>query len=249
MVALPQWITIDPGGTCNLKCVQCPREDPNRPYIDHPVDPLVVTQVEDALPYLQRLQILSLSEPLLSDTFWHFVEHPSAKHLSNLDTSTNGTLLSPRNVERLLASSLRTLHISIDGATETTYKRIRGGNLAKIKNGITRLTRRRKEVGRSDIVFVVVMTLMKENIRELPLMMDLASEVGVERVWAQHLVVKGEGFNENWKIQRDGWQFDYEDQCLSHAPGLSNEMVRAASARAQELGVIFDLDPNLWLRE
>jgi len=77
------------------------------------------------------------------------------------------------------------------------------------------------------------MTLMLENIRELPMMVDLASELGADALWAQHLVMRNDHSQDNWRITVGGWTFVYNDQHLSNDPCLSNEMVRQARERLQ----------------
>ncbi len=245
----PTWITLDPGAECNLKCVQCPRENPTQPFVERVTDPAVVEHIKGALPYLQRLTLLGLGEPLLSDLFWSLIESPETKAIPIVDTSTNGTLLTDRYIERLLASNLTLLHVSIDGATEKTSKRIRGYNVAKVLRGLQRLCQRRLEIRPHSFRVIVVMTLMVENIEELPAMVRLASEHGVDSLWAQHIVLKSDGSQARWQIERDGWHFDYAQQHLSNEPSLNNKMIREAIRTAADLNFNFQVDSALWMPE
>ncbi len=184
----PAWIFLDPGAVCNLRCVQCPRENPGGGFVERRTDDIIADRVMDFLPYLERLTLYGLGEPLLSDLFWRFVEDDRTKFIPHIDVNTNGTLLSEKNVERLLASNLEFLKLSLDGATPHTFQKIRGGNLEKVLAGARRLLNRRRELGRSDFLMWVSMTLMVENICELPMMVDLACELGADALWARHLV-------------------------------------------------------------
>jgi MoaA/NifB/PqqE/SkfB family radical SAM enzyme len=247
--ARPAWISLDPGSVCNLRCVQCPREHPGNNFVENKADQQVADRVLGFSPYLERLSLYGLGEPLLSRVFWSIIEHANTNQIPNIDINSNGTLLTEKNVDRLLRSNLTVLRVSIDAATSETYRKIRGGNLEKVIAGVRRLTRRRQELSRGDFQVWLSMTLMLENIRELPMMVDLACEVSADALWAQHLVMKSDKSQDNWRITHKDWTFVYNEQHLSNAPSLSNEMVRQAKEKAQQRGFNFELDPELWLPE
>jgi molybdenum cofactor biosynthesis enzyme MoaA len=246
----PVWISFDPGSICNLRCVQCARENPaNASFEKHRADPKIAEKVLAAVPYLERLALYGIGEPLLLDAFWQIIEDDNTGRIPIVDINSNGTLLSEKNVERILKSSLNFLRISIDGATDATYQKIRGGKLSKVLAGVQRLTARRRELGRTDFRIWLSMTLMVENIRELPMMIDLGCDLGVDAVWAQHLIMRTDGSQDNWKTKLHGWNFVYNEQHLSNAAALSNQMVREAKKRADDRKFNFELDSNLWLPE
>jgi MoaA/NifB/PqqE/SkfB family radical SAM enzyme len=247
LASRPSWITLDTGSVCNLRCVQCPRENPNTPLVEKRTSQEIADRVLAATPFLERLTLHGLGEPLLSDVFWKIIEDKGTGQIPNIDVNTNGTLLSEKNVDRLLNSNLRFLRVSLDGATPETYKRIRGGNLTKVTEGIRRLTARKHELGKSEFIVWLQMTLMLENIRELPTMVELGHDLGVDALWAHHMVVRSDGTHENWRLTHDGWTFDYAEQSLSNDPALSNEMVKLAKCRADELGFTFEIHTELLL--
>jgi MoaA/NifB/PqqE/SkfB family radical SAM enzyme len=57
--------------------------------------------------------------------------------------------------------------------------------------------------------------------------------------------------NVAWRIERDGWTFDYQEQLTSKYPALTNRMVHLALNRASELGVSVEtgVRNQLWLPE
>lgn len=244
----PAWITMDTGSVCNLRCVQCPREHPENHFVEHETVPVIADRVIEVLPTLERLTLYGLGEPLLSDLFWTLIASEGVRDIPSIDINTNGTLLSPRNVDRLLDSHLNFLKISVDGATQETYRRVRGGNLDKVLTGIKRLTDRRRERGRSDFRIWLVMTIMMENIRELPLMAEKAVELGVDMLWVQHLLMRSDGSQDRWRSNHNGWDFVYNDQHLSNAPELSDAMVDEAKSIMENAGLQFEGDADLWFR-
>jgi MoaA/NifB/PqqE/SkfB family radical SAM enzyme len=255
--ARPTWITLETTAVCNLRCVQCAREYPGGTFEETQMDEALFGKLEPFIPYLKHLQLHGLGEPLLAPLFWQIVENEETRNIDIVDTNSNGTLFTPRNVDRLLNSALKLVNISLDAATQPTFKKIRGGNLDKIIAGIRRLTTRRAEMRneRPDAEFlriVMNMTLMVENIRELPTFIELASDLGVDEVEVWHLNLRGDGTANDWRITHDGWEFVYDEQHLSHAPALSNEMVRQATELAKARGIAFNPSANgasIWFPE
>jgi MoaA/NifB/PqqE/SkfB family radical SAM enzyme len=206
-------------------------------------------------PNLTHLQLYGLGEPLLSKLFWKLVEDHRTKDIDLVDINSNGTLFNEKNIDRLLRSNLNFVNVSLDAATPLTYKRIRGGNFDKVVAGIKRLTARRRdlgasgELGRANFRIWMNMTLMVENIRELPQFIELAHETGADAVDVWQMNMRSDGGSKNWILTHDDWTFVYDEQHLSNAPALSNEMVRRAQDVAAKTGVTFNPRPDVWLPE
>lgn len=241
--SMPVRITFDTASVCNLRCVQCYRENPSIDFIERVSDPEIVDRILAAANSLSRLSLYGLGEPLLSEAFWKIVEADHCKDIPMIDINSNGTLLSKKNVDRLLRSHLTNYNLSLDGATSETFKRIRLGNFDKIIAGVRRLTTRRRELGRFDFKIAIHMTVMMENIRELPAMVELAISLGVDSVWAQSLLISDEESYDRWRISRNGWEFVYREQHPSNDPDLCREMVRQAKdiAAAHQFDFATDL--------
>jgi MoaA/NifB/PqqE/SkfB family radical SAM enzyme len=215
----PSWITLETSAVCNLRCVQCPRENPSRQFQETRMDPAFFTKIARYFPYLMHLQLHGLGEPLLADFFWQIVNDDGTRGI-DLVVNSNGTLLTERNVDRLLHSGLNLVNISLDAATASTYKKIRGGDFDKVVAGIRRLIARRKELGVTGLQIWMNMTLMMENICELPLFVDLACDLEVDGADVWHLDIRSDGVTDNWRLTHDNWTFVYNDQSLYNAPAL-----------------------------
>ena len=249
----PSHIWLETSAVCNLRCVQCPREYPGRQFEETQLNSSVFERIARYLPYLTHMNLTSVGEPLLVDIFWQIIAEPLTRDI-NLSVNSNGTLLTERNVNRLLSSELNLINISLDAATGPTYRKIRGGNFDKVITGIKRLIARRKELDATRLQVWVNMTLMLENIRELPLFIDLACDLEVDGADAWHLHARSDGSLDDWRLTRGKWTFVYNEQSLHNAPALSNEMVRQAQAIAEERGFNFKPRPShrgtpIWLSE
>jgi MoaA/NifB/PqqE/SkfB family radical SAM enzyme len=104
--------------------------------------------------------------------------------------STNATLLNHEKSEGLLEAGLDWIAFSVEGATAETYEKIRVGAFFKevIENiaGFQRLKEKQRGGKIKTMLFFV---MMKENICELPAMIEMAHSLGIDHVVAKNLDV------------------------------------------------------------
>lgn len=243
----PVSISIETSALCNLKCVMCPRTGPTWDR-DGFIGEDILAKIEGFLPFALHLQLHGVGEPLLSPAFWRMLDLIRNHGIAFSEVNSNGLLLDDNRIERLVDSDLSLINISLDAATPETYRRIRGGDFAKVLDNIRRLRSRRDGHGRRLPKIVINMTLMVENIKELPAFVDLACDLDIDGVQAWHLA-KGtlSGNDDSWRTTRDGWTFIYPEQHLSNSPALCNVMVSAALALAAKKGMPFVQGTDLHL--
>src|SRR5919199_2359088 len=127
LVELPGYVQIEPVGQCNLRCQMCPiqfRQDgpPFGPVAFMPFD--AFTRTLDQFANVTELHLQGLGEPMMHPRFFDMVHYAAGRGI-RVTTNSNLTLLSRQRAERCAASGLDTLFVSVDGATPTTYERIR----------------------------------------------------------------------------------------------------------------------------
>jgi MoaA/NifB/PqqE/SkfB family radical SAM enzyme len=235
----PSFVQIEPVGQCNLRCQMCPiqfRTDgpPNGPPAFMPFE--TFTRLVDQIPTMTELQLQGLGEPMMHPRFFDMVEYAAARGVE-ISTNSNLTLLTPARAERLVASGLHRLQVSIDGATPETYERIRvRSNWQKVVGNLNGLVAAKRRLGselpRVSIVFVV----MRQNLDELARLVRLAGQIGVTSVWVQHLC---HDFGEDTlpAHYRPMHEFVAEQTLLSEDPARVDEAFGAARSAAAELGV------------
>jgi MoaA/NifB/PqqE/SkfB family radical SAM enzyme len=93
--------------------------------------------------------------------------------------TTNGSALSRRNVERLVAAKPFNINISVDGPSAEVHDYLRGypGLFDRLSNGIRYVVEERKRQGVSFPV-VIKPTITSRNFRYLPDMVAWAQEIG-----------------------------------------------------------------------
>jgi MoaA/NifB/PqqE/SkfB family radical SAM enzyme len=189
-----------------------------------------------------EVQLNVSGEPLMCPSFWRILdrlkEHGTGEQV--VTVHSNGLLLDQEHTARLLDSPLNHISFSLDAATPRTFFRIRGvDEFDRLIEIIEAFISARNERGRHDMAVMLNMTLMRENIEELPSFVDLAAHLDADAVEFWHMdPVVGRG----WTMERSGWRFDYDRQCLHHHAALSDAMVKEAVSRAASLGVTLKID-------
>ena len=248
----PKDLSIETTTECNLHCVMCTRAIGAIPDRKH----LPTEQLDQLVPYLRHAEFIQLhgtGEPLLSPSFWRALEliGKDSRETKCVSINTNGLLLNKDNIERLIDSPLHNINVSLDAATPDTYRKIRGADFSSVLNNIRKFVRIRDQLGAKAPLLYLNMTLMRANIEELPLFIELVSQLKGDRAYFWHMSDALGQENVSWRVERDGWTFDYQEQLLSKYPALANRMVRLALNRASELGVSVEtgVRNQLWLPE
>lgn len=238
MIAFAQ---IEPVGQCNLRCRMCPiqfRQDgpPHGPLAFMEYD--TFCRLIGDMPGLETLHLQGMGEPLMHPRFFDMVRYAVVRGI-RVTANTNLTLLSARRARQCVESGLHELHVSLDGATAATYERIRvRARFTRVVRQLVQLLRVRTELKADHPRVQLVTVVMRENLHELPAIVDLASSLGISRLFVQHLC---HDFGESslpaqYKPMRE---FVDAQTLLTEDPARVERYFGEARERAQVLG--FDL--------
>ena len=189
-VQLPTELQLEVTSRCNLKCSACLRThtplqaDADLTLADY-------RRIVAGLPSLQRIAFQLNGEPLLCEDLFAMIREAAA---AGVDTvlNTNGTLLDARRRGELLASGLQELRVSLDGARSETVAAMAGVDvLERVTERVSALVRERGEATTPRVSLWMVAS--RTNVAELPDLVRLAAEVGVDEVYLQRLVLTGHG--------------------------------------------------------
>ena len=134
-LATPFIVFVDPASSCNFKCTFCPTG--HRDMIAETgrfqgVMKLDLFQkiVDDLAAFEKPIKVLRMykdGEPFLNKRFADMVAYAKKSgRVEYIDTTTNGTLLSPDRVGPVLEAGIDKINISVDGMNEETYLRFTG---------------------------------------------------------------------------------------------------------------------------
>jgi radical SAM protein with 4Fe4S-binding SPASM domain len=192
---LPEELQVEVTGACNLRCRMClVRYAKPIGKSEGALSYEQFLELVDGLPNLRKLTLQGLGEPLLSPHLVQMVEHAADREVE-VGFNTNGVLLGQAMSERLVAAGLGWLHVSLDGATAETYEdvrhgtdyRPRPGQFERVLGNIRALMEVRRAVRSARPRLLLVFVAMRRNVAELPALVSLAAELGVDGVWVQNL--------------------------------------------------------------
>lgn len=193
-VPLPRELYLESTNRCNELCDQCPRTHLGR-EADRDLSLAEVIHITDQLPVIERVVLHGLGEPLLNPTLPQIVAHLRRRGAYVLFNS-NATALSERMGRALIDADLNELRVSLDGARPETYARVRGVSartLPKIIRNLATFTQMQRALGATQPRLSFWLTAMRENLPELPQLVDIALETGVREIYVQRLIYFGEG--------------------------------------------------------
>jgi MoaA/NifB/PqqE/SkfB family radical SAM enzyme len=228
VVPLPSELYLETTNRCNELCDQCPRTHLKR-EVERDLSLAEVIQITDQLPVLERVVLHGLGEPMLNPELPAIVAHLRRRGAYVLFNS-NATALSEKMGRGLIEADLNELRVSLDGATAQTYARVRGVSektLPKIIRNLSAFTRLQRELGAERPRLSFWFTAMRENLPELPRLVDIALETGVREIYVQRLIYFGEG------LERE------EQAIFHHAQQQELEIIRQTEQRCQEHGLAF----------
>jgi MoaA/NifB/PqqE/SkfB family radical SAM enzyme len=134
-------ISLELTNNCNLKCPYCANGALTRPktYIEWALLEKIVDECAEMQYDLAWLH--GVGEPLLWDRLEEVVALIKRKGAGTGSFATNGTLLRPDRVRRLLDAGLDSIYVSIDTLDSEIYKNTRGGKLEKVIHNIQEMIR------------------------------------------------------------------------------------------------------------
>ena len=184
---LPRSIYIEPTSRCNELCQQCPRTLLSREE-DQDLSFENFRFIADQFPVLERVVLHGLGEPLLNKDLPRMIRYLKERGTYVLFNS-NGILLNATRGQALIDAGLDEYRLSMDGATREMYARVRGVDaFDKIWHNIRAFIAMQKEQNASQPAVSLWFTAMKENLSELPGLIDLATEAGIREVYLQRFV-------------------------------------------------------------
>lgn len=209
----PLMLTIESTNNCNLKCVMCPREfqTAGRGFIDYE---LFRKAIDESAGLTKFIWLHYMGEPLMNPRIFDMIDYASNAGMK-VGLSTNGTMFTAGNIDRLLQSKLYLAIISIDANTKEVFGKVRGEEkyFDRIESSTRELLTRLTETAHP--MFVSIQFIKQTaNEAEHDLFVEKWSRFGIQN---PRINLKTKGLTD-W-----GSQFDYTEL------GLSKSQFRAQS--------------------
>lgn len=174
--ASPTFLNIEPTTRCNFSCWYCV----GRHMEQGDIKVEDFGRVLDNFPDLKTIALVGEGEPLMHKGFFEMARMAVDRGIC-VATLSNGSTLSSSNVRKICESGITYLSVSIDSFDPATFASSRiGGDLQQVLNGIRRLRDYRDANGYRYPKIAVKGTLFESTQDQLPRIVALAKEYGVE---------------------------------------------------------------------
>lgn len=185
----PRRLVFELTNACNLNCIMCGRNAANfKPTI---FNMEVFRSFEPLMDIVEEVTLMGWGEPTIHPNFIEMLEIIN-KHSARKYFCTNGMNLK-KIKDAIFDYNVDVFAVSLDGATDETNGRIRrGSDIQQITEGLKEIVRIKKERGLKYPWINFVFCAMHSNLHELPDLVRLAAEIGIEEVKVVYLTVFGE---------------------------------------------------------
>lgn len=139
-LSAPLYLAWQLTNECNFACLHCIEESgPGKAFKDELSDDQVLAVLRQAIdlevPYIS----LSGGEPMVHPRFFDFVEYAAGRG-AQLKIETNGQYLTPGACRRLEQAAVKSVQVSLDGASGETFNRMRvRGDYDQVLQGVRNL--------------------------------------------------------------------------------------------------------------
>jgi radical SAM protein with 4Fe4S-binding SPASM domain len=147
--------------------------------------------IVEQLPGLMSIDIQGTGEPLLHPQFPEILSLCTSKNIT-MEFFTNATLLDPLMTEQILNASVQRLTFSVDAANPQLFAQIRrGATLEQVSKNIAQFMSVKKSFGKQIPHTRVMMVLSSVNLDEIPGVLDLCRDWGVDEFVVSRISVPG----------------------------------------------------------
>lgn len=226
---LPKTIYLETTNRCNLRCKGCIQyrgsweEERDMTLKD-------VAMITDQVPKLERAVLHGIGEPLLNKALPEMIRYLKKRQVFVLFNS-NGLLLNKQWEDELIHAGVDELRISIDSSSSEGYRTIRNSEaydrlLDNLRHFAATLAQCRADRPKLSLWFLGT----RENINELPGLVKIAADIGVQEVYLQRLVY----------FQDDtGYGVARQENTLMKSEEITTGLIVKSQNLAARLGVSF----------
>lgn len=182
------WIEVT--NRCNLMCRMCRRRFARHEEAD--MDESVFGKLQPLLGYALRAELNCWGESLVAPGMFEKIYDFISPMPVWMQLTTNAMLLTGRWAEKFLGASME-LVVSLDGAREETFEGIRSGaRFRVVLNNIEKLAALKRDTRERYPILSFRFVALADNVGELPEVVLLAEELGVNNIYVVYLVAHSE---------------------------------------------------------
>jgi MoaA/NifB/PqqE/SkfB family radical SAM enzyme len=163
------------GERCNIMCIMCTQDHKNKIELDHEV---IVNNID--IPLSRPTVIFQGGEPLVLKSARQFFDH-CAENGSKIGLITNGIAIGEEMAKKI-AIHCSSINFSLNAATKEIHEIVNAGSrFEKVTRNIKKVIDAKREFD-GGVTIMGHMTIVKENIHEIPQFISKQAEFGFERI-------------------------------------------------------------------
>jgi radical SAM protein with 4Fe4S-binding SPASM domain len=207
----PQRLVFEMTNSCNLNCVMCGRNAKHFKATHFNIDWL--KKFDEVSANIEEVTLMGWGEPTMHPRFVEFLAWANVRGLRKY-FCTNGMKLGEL-LSCIFEQQVDVIAISIDAADSESNRVIRrGADFDKIMGNLRNIVAEKESVQTLWPYMNFVTTLMKKNLHELPKIIQLAADIGLNEVKAVFLTVFDETmFRESLYDSMDEVRAIFEKSC------------------------------------
>ena len=242
-VYFPKQIHFLMNDKCNAKCIMCGGDYYNSTSGKTiTLEKFKIMAANLKLEHTQGIVLAGAGDPLLNKDLFSIIQYVRREyHHINISITTNGIALLNNISKQLLENNIASINISINSATRMTYRRIMQVDcFDKICKNIKTLVQMRNLMGKN-IQIQFSSAINKLNIEELPLLVELGKDIGIDSINIMYCRFYPERIRHG-NIDKQENRLNNNDS-LFYYQELSDYMVEQAKAIAQKNNIRFSHEP------
>jgi MoaA/NifB/PqqE/SkfB family radical SAM enzyme len=226
-------VYLEVSNYCNSLCATCPltffgNSSPHNLSFEQ------FRQVVDAAPRLRRAVLHGLGEPLLNAQLPRMITYLKERGV-HVVFNSNAIILTPRRQRQLIDAGLDEFRASLEAARPETYTKIRGvPAFERVVRNLYGFLELQCQMGVEHPRVSLWFTTLRENLAELPAVVEIAIRLGVPEVYVQRLVYFGEGLAVEEQSLYRRLQLEEEQLLATSADPCRDAGVRFSAAGATE---------------
>ena len=225
-------IDLEPIASCNLKCGFCQVPGWQRAKNTRAMEMDRFRKIIGQFPSLHHVKLQGMGEPLMNRNISQMVSYLSERNI-NTTIVSNAMFLSEDTAGALLERGLTNFYVSIDGATKETYEAARvRSDFGRVTENLATFCRLRKESGHKTFVGVDCLISTPEVLAEVPDLVRLGAEMGVDRVHVKSRI-------KHWDDGGENGRFGYSAESVVSRYADAKAVMEEARKLGDELGVSF----------
>ncbi len=186
----PYFIQVEVTTICNFRCAMCwlglLHLDEVKEKFDGRMKHMTFEEFKKIfrdIKFTENVLLQGTGEPFLNPEIFEMIRYLRERNFPHVWIISNGSKITREVSREIIRSRVGEVSVSLDGAKAKTYEEIRkGANFQQVYDNLAGLIDEKRSRGVEYPKLALIFVALKTNITELPAFIEMAHELGVDRV-------------------------------------------------------------------